>query len=252
MRNSKTDNIKMQWCEEVESALLKENVALLVRESDNGKIEPHQMKMMATKMGGPVHGVFVAMRGENISYTLRCMLDKWYNEELYDPGVDGVAKLIQILQEVGLKALAHKMKQHPTEKQEESAGIENREEHMGDKQGNVECSGDSVDEGKSSFQKLEERVGKHNVKTILEEVAVGNFTREEVEDFTAHLHPKVRGAFIRARGEVNFVFNEITMKTILSNWYEREVFKLTKEEAINKLAAALEKSEKADVAYELK
>ena len=241
----------MQWCEEVESALLKENVALLVRESDNGKIEPHQMKMMATKMGGPVHGVFVAMRGENISYTLRCMLDKWYNEELYDPGVDGVARLIQILQDVGLKALAHRMKHRPTEKQEVDTGVENRKKRSSDKQVKTGHSGHSVYTGKSSFQKVEELMGEDNVNTILEAVAVGNFTKKEVEEFTGHLHPRVRGAFIHAKGEVNFVFNENTLKTILSNWYEKEAFKLTKEEAINKLTAALEKSEKADLAYEM-
>ena len=104
----------------------------------------------------------------------------------------------------------------------------------------------------SFTKKLEECVGEHTVKTILEAVAVGNFTKEEVEDFTGHLHPKVRGAFICAKGEVNFVFNEMAMKRILGNWYEREAFKLTNKEALSKLKAALELSGKAALAYELK
>lgn len=105
---------------------------------------------------------------------------------------------------------------------------------------------------KTSFQKLEGLVGDHNVKTILDHVSVGDFTKEEVEDLADHLHPKVRGAFIRAKGEVNFVFNEKTMKTMLTNWYEEEAFELTEEEAINKLIVALKESDKAYIAFELR
>ena len=42
------------------------------------------------------------------------------------------------------------------------------------------------------------------------------------------------------------------MKTILTNWFEKEAFKLTKEDAIHKLKAALDKSDKANIAFELK
>jgi len=294
----------MECREEVESALLKENVEILVKEASHGKIRTDQMKRMALGMGGEVHGVFVAKKGEDLSCTLRWMLDKWYNEELYEPEVDGISKLIQILKDVGLKPLAHKMKQRPTEKQE-NTGVKNTSGDTDDiemedltghvlpkaanggdaeteggayntglknisaaavavvaivavvvtvvgKVGPSDNLGDSLDAGKTSFQKLEELVGDHNIQTILHHVTVGDFTKEEVEDFTSHLHPKVRGAFIRAKGEVSFVFNEKTMKSMLTNWYEKEAFKLTKKEAINKLKTALVKSDKANIASELK
>ena len=104
---------------------------------------------------------------------------------------------------------------------------------------------------KTSFQKFEELVGDGVTKTILDAVCVGNLTIEDAEEFANHINPEVRGAFIHARGRTNFVFDKRAVKTMLSKWYEKEAFRLTREQAINRLKTALEESEKADIADEL-
>merc|ERR1712179_92510 len=240
----------MERRKEVESALLKENVDMLVIEASHGKIGPDLMKRMALEMGGEVHGVFMEKKGEeDKSYILRCMLDKWYNEELFDPNVNGISKLIKILNDVGLKALAHKMKQHPSKNQEDKTGMENT---PGANDRMSERSGGSSNARKSSFEKLEDHVGDYNVKTLLDAVDDGDFSKKEMEKFTGHLNSKVKGEFIRAQGEVNFVFDKNTMETMLTRWYEKGAFKLTKQEAIDELKDALEKSGKELIASELK
>ena len=89
----------MERQKEVEEILLKENVDLLFKETEDGKIGHNQLKMIANKMCGPVHGVFEAEQRKQtkLSLTLLYMLDKWYMEELYDPQVDGITKLVNIL-----------------------------------------------------------------------------------------------------------------------------------------------------------
>merc|ERR1712133_168743 len=105
----------MERRKEVESALKKENVDILVQETKNGKINIDQLKMIAIEMGGAVHGVFTSKLRANIEplYILLHMLDSWYNEELYDTEFDGVSRLIEILKDenVGLKAAAHRIQQ---------------------------------------------------------------------------------------------------------------------------------------------
>jgi len=249
--NNKAKEVKMEWREEVESALLKENVDILVKEARQGRIEKHMLKDMALQMGGLVHGVFVANKErEDISYILRCMLDKWYNEELCGPEVNGISKLIEILKDLGLNGMAKKMKQHPSGTLDDNTDMENTPGDTRDGRSDRPDSSSNAD--KTSFQKLKDRVGDDNVKTLLSAVNVGNFTKEQVEDFTENLHPKVKGEFTRANMQVNFVFNQKKMKTILTNWYEKDAFKLTKKQAINKLKAALEESDKPDIAFELK
>ena len=106
----------MEFQEEVEEVFGKSNLTLLLEECKNGKIDKQTMKDMAKKMHGHVHGEFV----QRTSYTdvtqlklanvMRYMLDVWYNQELHKPGVNGLEKLKNILDDVGLSPLALKMK----------------------------------------------------------------------------------------------------------------------------------------------
>ena len=63
---------------------MKENVDILKEETRNGLIGNHQLKIIATKMGGQVHGVYVQKHRETI---------------LYKKNVDGVSRMIAILKE---------------------------------------------------------------------------------------------------------------------------------------------------------
>merc|ERR1712179_608257 len=71
---------------------------------------------MAARIGGSVSNVFLIMKGkgESNKYIFRCMLDQWYEDKLCDPEFDGISRLIQILKDVGLNALANKIQQSPT------------------------------------------------------------------------------------------------------------------------------------------
>ena len=112
-----------------------------------------QLKLISLKMSGAVHGVFVEKLRANIklSYILLHMLDKWYNEELCDPEVDGVTKLIKILNDrsIRLKAVALKLKQHPDPRGETQDRNTDRSLR------NIATAGHF---GKTDFQKIEEPV----------------------------------------------------------------------------------------------
>ena len=101
-----------------------------------------------------------------------------------------------------------------------------------------------------------EHFGEHEleeiIQPILQQVDVGNFSKREVEEFTEKLNLRIRGEFKRIQGEVNFEFDQIAMKRLMIYWYEKEAYKLTKEEAINRLITALEKSDKPRIAFLLK
>ena len=83
--------------------------------------------------------------------------------------------------------------------------------------------------GKTDFQKIEELVSTENMKTILDSVDVGDLNKSQVEKFLQCLNPSVRGTFIRAQREVNYVFDQSMMETLLADWYDKEAYGLTKD-----------------------
>ena len=102
----------MERSDELKELLMSENLRLLIDEIQNGKLDKEKVKMIAMKMNPRVHGVFKENQEKELSIVMRYMLDRWYEEELYAEGVDGLNKLITILEDddIRLKHLAQKMK----------------------------------------------------------------------------------------------------------------------------------------------
>ena len=103
----------------------------------------------------------------------------------------------------------------------------------------------------TSFQKLENIVGKDVIDYILNEVKIGNITKLQAEEFAFNLHNHVGGNFRNLQGEVNFNYTFISMKQILSNWYEKEAFSLENFQATEKLKSAFKNIGMDSLAYEL-
>ena len=102
----------MEYEEELEEILGKENIKLLLTEIQHGKVSREQLKVIALGMCGDVHGVFAHSEpAMDPHYLCGKMLDSWYNSELYDTTIDGVERLKDILTDpkVGLNCLASKM-----------------------------------------------------------------------------------------------------------------------------------------------
>ena len=71
---------------EIKDALGAPNVELLLDEIDEGIVEKDCIQMIALKMKGGVHGVFVEKtldRQCSLKQVMRHMLDKWYTHEIY-------------------------------------------------------------------------------------------------------------------------------------------------------------------------
>ena len=91
----------MEHQEQINQALGKNNV-----DFKNGKITDNELKLIALKM--KVHGVYEEKRvSEKQSQydTLLMMLDCWWKDCLYRPGIDGVEQLIKILEDSNLNYL---------------------------------------------------------------------------------------------------------------------------------------------------
>ena len=58
------------------------------------------------------------------------------------------------------------------------------------------------------FPQFEERVGKTVADYILQQMSEGKITLSEAKDCATHLNPDVGGKFVRAQGEVKFVFDQ--------------------------------------------
>ena len=92
-----------------------------------GKIKKHQVQLIASKMHGYVHGVFVEQQSRAepppLDYIMGLMFERWSNEVLLiDPTVDGFVEIIKILEDddVGLRRLAYQIKSNQNkEKQRE-------------------------------------------------------------------------------------------------------------------------------------
>ena len=104
----------MERNEEVKKAINPENFDLLLDYIRTGRIQHHQMKLIAMKMHRHVHGVYVEnkLKGEKLDVLILLMLDVWFEKVLYQTNVNGLLELKKILEEkdVGLHALAKNLK----------------------------------------------------------------------------------------------------------------------------------------------
>ena len=95
--------------------LAKQNVDIIVKAIEEGKVEPDQIKVIAHRMNGSVHGTFTSYIGKDklVNVFLK-MLDTWYVESLHKID-DGLSKFKEILrhERVGLSHLAYEMTHSP-------------------------------------------------------------------------------------------------------------------------------------------
>ena len=70
----------MENMEDITDALGEENVRILIQEVRNGKMKKEHLKLIAMRMGGPVHGVFVNKCNEQIEleFVIRLELTEIY------------------------------------------------------------------------------------------------------------------------------------------------------------------------------
>ena len=74
----------MERYKEVNDELHENNVSVLLEEIENGKVRKDQVKQIALKMHGSVHGVYKQTKNhENLVDVFRQMLDCWYVNQLY-------------------------------------------------------------------------------------------------------------------------------------------------------------------------
>jgi len=101
----------MEEEEKLYEKLGEENVNLLLKETDNGKVDEDKVKAMALLMGA--HGVFKEQlkNKKPLRVVLMAVLDEWHRESLHKTD-DGFFKLMDILRDdkVKLKHLASEMK----------------------------------------------------------------------------------------------------------------------------------------------
>lgn len=108
----------MEHTAEIEAALGKQNVSLLINECMKGSIDKQQMKDISIALHPRVHGRFKQRREEGKRcdfHELRRILDDWFIFELYEEEMKnkkGLPKLIRILEaeNIELSFLARKMK----------------------------------------------------------------------------------------------------------------------------------------------
>ena len=135
----------MEYGKELEATIGEENIKL--SEIQHVHITRAQLKAIALRMCGEVHGVFVHSERDLPPHHL-CwrMLDCWYNYKLCDPDIDSREELIKILvfDEIGLQALAHRMRFgecQAVETVERLSGLSLDTELQGDKTPVVKMSG---------------------------------------------------------------------------------------------------------------
>ena len=103
----------MEWSEEVNNALGAENVRLLIKEVQDGKIKKEQVKQITLQMHAKANGVFEEkQRTLELSNVMLHILDCWYNEELCKEESSGKERLLAILEDsnIRLNALAQKIR----------------------------------------------------------------------------------------------------------------------------------------------
>ena len=104
----------MERRKEVSLALGKKSFKLLLNEIKEGHLKETQVKQIALAMNHGVHGVYKEKRNiekESLDVTMLYMLDRWWQDYLYQPSANGVEQLIEILEDIDQKHLAHKIKE---------------------------------------------------------------------------------------------------------------------------------------------
>jgi hypothetical protein len=104
----------MERREEVQKALGKRSVELLSDEIKKGLLKETHVKQIALAMNHSVHGIYEEKRKtekQSLHVTMLYMLDQWWYDYLYQPSVNGVERLIEILQDIDLSYLAHDIKE---------------------------------------------------------------------------------------------------------------------------------------------
>ena len=102
----------MEKNEEIEEILGKQNVKVLRKAIAEARLKIAKIRMIALKMKGTVFATFEQHRkDESPVDVFNYMLETWYDEVLFDPGVDGYQELMNILKDDGVaqRALALKM-----------------------------------------------------------------------------------------------------------------------------------------------
>ena len=94
-----TSHKTMDREDEVHKVVGEQNIKTIRKAIREGKIDDSVIRAMAKKMKGTVLGVFheKKRKEEKSVDVFNFMLDTWYEEVLCDPGVDGVAALLDIL-----------------------------------------------------------------------------------------------------------------------------------------------------------
>ena len=103
----------------------------------------------------------------------------------------------------------------------------------------TEIVAEKKEEGMPSFQKIEVKIGKLLTDHILSQVSTGNILKAKAEQLAFALHNKVGGKFKRSQSEVNFVYDDLSLKIILSDWYEMKAHSLNQSEILKELNIAL-------------
>jgi len=83
-------------------------------------------------------------------------------------------------------------------------------------------------------------LGENAYDAILNNVRSGNINGQKMTDIAAMLHPIVCGNTLRRRRESGAHSDDREMRRVLSDWYDREMFDMTRREALNKLVTVLE------------
>ena len=96
----------------VKAAIGEENVKIFLKEIENGLMKKVDLKKIALKMHGRVHGTFVKYtencKENDLADVARSMLDSWFKEELYKAG-NHVQNFKRILRDEGFDYLCIRM-----------------------------------------------------------------------------------------------------------------------------------------------
>jgi len=99
--------------DEVQEVIGKENLKVIRKAIKDGKVKLETIRTIARRMGGSVPGVYDQKYRDREAPVdiFNYMMDRWYKEVLFEPGVEAVKKLVDILkdEDVGENSLALKM-----------------------------------------------------------------------------------------------------------------------------------------------
>ena len=90
-------SVLMEKRKEVDTALGKDNVDEFLSEIEKGHLKNHELRTIASKIGGKSYGTYVAKQSESLSDCAKYMLDTWYIESLHQPGRNWADVLFQIV-----------------------------------------------------------------------------------------------------------------------------------------------------------